>query len=213
MIRARTELQCTVEDLRLASERAGGRREELSTELTAVEFQIAEKEKTLQELKPEWEALRSQENEERRELDGQKAKLESLFAKRGRMDRFRTKGERDRYLMGEIASVDAYRTSQDTALQAANNNLVAARTSLGEIEERLGQAQDTVEDGREQMRKTADELSKAKDKHSTMSEKRKTLWREETRLRSVVDNLGDELRSAERLLASMMDKVSLRIYC
>lgn len=123
------------------------------------------------------------------------------------MDRFRTKAERDRYLRGEIASVEAYRTSQNAVLDTSKNDLKAAKDSLTQVEQRLEQAQETVEDGRDQIKRLSDEIAKSKDKHSEMSERRKTLWREETRLRSVVDNVGDELRTAERTLASMMDKV------
>ncbi|KAH8083787.1 structural maintenance of chromosome protein 3 [Cristinia sonorae] len=206
LIRARTELECTVQDLRLAKDRAGGMREDLEAELTTVITQIEQKEAELQALQPEWDALRAEESNLRRELDVSKAELDALFSKRGRLDRFRTKAERDRFLRGEIASVEAYRVSQDAVLTATKNDLVTARRSLEEIVEKLGQAEETVEDGREQMRKLTEDIAKAKDKHATMSEKRKTLWREETRLRSVVDNQADELRAAERLLASMMDK-------
>ena len=209
LIRARTELECTVEDLKLAADRAGGKREELQNELATLQAEIGQKEVELEGLKPEWGQYRTRENEEKRELDAARARLETLFAKRGRMGRFTTKGERDRYLRSEIASVEAYRASQTTALATSKNDLDAARNSLGQIERNLTQAQDTVEDGREQVKKLAEEIAQLKDSHANMSERRKTLWREETRLRSVVDNLNDEFRSAERLLASMMDKVSV----
>ncbi|THH30921.1 hypothetical protein EUX98_g3237 [Antrodiella citrinella] len=206
LVRSRTELQCTIEDLTLASDRAGGKREELEAELATVVAQIQEKENALGLLQPDYDALRTQENAERRELDSVKAQLDALFSKRGRMDRFRTKGERDRYLRAEIASVQAYQTAQKAAVEASKADLQTAKNSLAQIEQRLGQAQDTVEDGRDLIRRRADEISEAKDSQSTMSEKRKSFWREETRLRSVVDTQADEFRAAERLLASMMDK-------
>ncbi|TCD64165.1 Structural maintenance of chromosomes protein 3 [Steccherinum ochraceum] len=206
LIRSRTELQCTVDDLNSASERAGGKREELEAELENIIQQIEAKEQELEELRPQWEEARTQENDERRQLDAAQAQLEALYSKRGRMDKFRTKADRDRFLNREIASVQAYRGTQDAALTKARSDLRSAQESLDNIEARLKNAQDIVTDGRTRMKDLTAEISQFKDEHSTMSEERKTLWREETRLRSVVDNLNDELRTAERLLASMMDK-------
>lgn len=207
LIRSRTELQCTIDDLNTASERAGGKREELDLELANVIEQIEAKEQELQQLRPQWEDARAKENEERRHLDDAQARLDALYSKRGRMDKFRTKADRDRFLNREIASVQSYRVTRDADLTKAKSDLDSAQKSLKSTEDQLSDAQDTVNDGREFMKELATEISDSKDEHSTMSEERKTLWREETRLRSVVDNLHDELRSAERLLASMMDKV------
>ncbi|KAI0081880.1 structural maintenance of chromosome protein 3 [Panus rudis PR-1116 ss-1] len=206
LIRSRTELQCIVADLRNASERAGGKLQELQEELQTVQGQIAEKEQALAELRPEWEAHRAREIEEKKKLDEARAKLEALFSKRGRMDRFRTKADRDRYLRGEIASVQAYRQSQEQALIAAREELENARASLTDLEKRVEGVQETAKDGRARVKQLAEEIAQLKDQHAEMSERRKELWREETKLKSLVDNEADELRSAERVLASMMDK-------
>jgi structural maintenance of chromosome 3 (chondroitin sulfate proteoglycan 6) len=49
-----------------------------------------------------------------------------------------------------------------------------------------------------------------------MTEKRRDLWREDTKLDSLVSHAVDELRTAERSPAGMMDKVrvliNIRIY-
>jgi structural maintenance of chromosome 3 (chondroitin sulfate proteoglycan 6) len=46
-----------------------------------------------------------------------------------------------------------------------------------------------------------------KDQQSELGERRKELWREDSKLGGVLAHAGDELKSAERNLASMMDKV------
>ncbi|KAL4254273.1 SMC family protein [Abortiporus biennis] len=206
LIRAQTELQCIVDDLRLASEREGGKREELEAELTHVQEQIVEKEAALEQLKPEWDALRAQEIEEKRTLEDARVKLDGLYSKRGRLDKFRTKAERDRYLQAEIASMTKYKQSQAAALESVKRELENTRNALEEVEGRIENVQEKGEDGRGRVKELAEQIVKLKDEHGEMTERRKELWREETKLKSLVDNESDELRGAERTLASMMDK-------
>jgi structural maintenance of chromosome 3 (chondroitin sulfate proteoglycan 6) len=207
LIRSRTELQCIVSDLQSAADRAGGQREELENELGEVERLIIERESSLTALLPEWEAHRARENEVKKRMDEARVKLDALYGKRGRLEKFRTRAERDRYLKAEIASVEAYSTSQNNALQNARQELEQTKASLHEIGLRAESAIDRVEDGRKRAKDLGEQLAALKDEHSELTERRKELWREETKLKSLVDNEADELRSAERSLASMMDKV------
>ncbi|EKM54326.1 uncharacterized protein PHACADRAFT_146168 [Phanerochaete carnosa HHB-10118-sp] len=206
LFRARTELECTVQDLNLAAERAGGQREALEAELADLEEHIHEREQSLRELMPQWEAHKAQETEEKRRLEAARARLEALYAKRGRVEKFRTRAERDRYLRAEIASVEAYTRTQRETLEAAQGSLQSTRDQLREVETRAEEAVDRAEDGRTRARELGEEIAALKAEHSELTEKRKDLWREETKLKSLVDNEADELRTAERTLASMMDK-------
>lgn len=206
LIRARTELECTMADLDLAAERAGGQREQLQNELETVEEQIAEKEQSLTALMPQWEAHKARETEEKKRLDEARARLEALYAKRGRLEKFRTRAERDKYLRAEIASVEAYQRSQGQALETTRQELQTARESLREVEEADEAAKERADDGKDRARKIGEDIAALKQKHSESTEKRKELWREETKYKSLVDSEADELRTAERSLASMMDK-------
>lgn len=208
LVRSRTELQCTVSDLRVAAERAGGRQGELEEELANVEEQIQGSEAELTELLPQWETRRARESEERHRLDEARARLDALYAKRGRLNKYRTRAERDQYLTREIASIEAYRNSQAAALQTFRTDLEKARESLGEVDERMEHGRGSVEDQRERARELAEQVVKLREEYAELTEKRKNLWREDTKLNSMVAHAADELRSAERVLASMMDKAS-----
>ncbi|KAI0087967.1 hypothetical protein BDY19DRAFT_202098 [Irpex rosettiformis] len=206
LIRSRTELQCIVSDLQTAADRAGGQNVVLESELTEVQQQIAQREASLAALLPEWEAHRAQENEEKKRMDDARVRLDALYGKRGRLEKFRTRAERDQYLRAEIASVETYATSQNNALHNARQELEQARVSLSEIEQRVETAVERAEDGRTRAKELGEQLATLRDEHSELTERRKELWREETKLKSLVDNEADELRTAERSLASMMDK-------
>lgn len=207
LIRSRTELQCIVADLQAASERDGGRREELEHELAMVQNQIIEKEAALERLKPEWDSHRANEGEEKRALGEVQTQLDALFAKRGRLNRFRSRADRDGYLREEIASLQAYRTSQSTALQQARTELETIKALAAEVDGKIEGAEERTEGVRSRIKELGEQIAQLKDDHAEKSERRKELWREETKLKSLVDTENEERKTAERHLEGMMDKV------
>lgn len=205
LIRSRTELECIVEDLQAAS---SGGKEEYEAELEKVERGIREKANVLAELLPEWEEQRSLQATEKRRLDEASAKLNALFAKQGRASRFRTKAERDAFLRQETSSVTAYKENQESSLETANADLENARRSQKEIDDLIKDSRNKMEDGKRRAKEIQDNIINLKDEQMGMLDKRKDLWREDTKLDSLVSHAADELRTAERSLAGMMDKVS-----
>nr|GAT43952.1 structural maintenance of chromosome protein 3 [Mycena chlorophos] len=206
LIRTRTELECIVQDLRNAGARAGGRREQLETELSGVEDEITTRQASLDALLPNWESARARDASERRALDEANIKLEALFAKRGRGAKFRTKAERDAYLRQEIAAMGTHKTTQTAALQTTIAQLQEAQKNLAEIEIKITGVQDKIEDGREKVKDLSEDMNRLKDEKIDLVEKRKDLWREDAKLESVVTRATNELKTAERALSTMMDK-------
>ncbi|KAF5360848.1 hypothetical protein D9756_004551 [Leucocoprinus leucothites] len=205
-IRSRTELECLVEDLKAAGQNAGGKREELEAELYNTRREINVKEAVLDDLLPQWEEQRNLESSEKRKLDEASTKLNTLFAKQGRVSKFRTRAERDNYLRNEIASMSNYQAGQTNALEAAKTDLERSRRSEVELQAQMSGVQERVEEGRRRAKELSEEISGLKEQQMEKTEKRKDLWREDTKLDSLVKRASDELRTAERALAGMMDK-------
>lgn len=155
--------------------------------------------------------MRGLESEEKRRLDEARARLDALYAKRGRLDKFRTKAQRDQFLRAEIASMEAFRGTQDRALAGLQEELARAKESLKEVNENIAATQQKAGDGRDRVRQLGETIAELKDKQAEDTERRKELWREDTKLESMVTHAADELRGAERTLASMMDKVSCTV--
>ncbi|KAL0569682.1 Structural maintenance of chromosomes protein 3 [Marasmius crinis-equi] len=206
MIRTRTALECIVNDLRNAGARAGSRREELDNELETITQTIATREATLDALLPQWESVRSEESTEKRKLDDVSARLSALFAKQGRVTKFRTKAERDTFLKQEIRSMQSHMGSQKKALEMTRQELDSARTSNVEIEKQIAAVQGKIEDGRKKIAELSLESGRLREKHTELVEERKDKWREDTKLESLVGRASEELRNTERVLAGMMDK-------
>ena len=206
LVRSCTELECVVKDLTAAGERSSGRREELEAELSNLNTEITQTEAQLAQLVPEWEQRKEAELTEKRSLELAKGQLGALYSKQGRLSKFRTQGERDNYLRSEIASVEAFKQNQLAALQAAQRDLASSRASLQDIEMRINNAETQADGGRERVKDLSVQISVLKNESAELTERRKELWREEAKLASQIGHASEELRSAERNLASMMDK-------
>jgi len=208
LTRSQKELELRVADLRAADARAGGQRDAIESELADVEAQVAQKEAALAALLPRWEAHRVAESEQRQALDEANGKLAALYAKKGRLERFRTRAERDQYLRSELAALESHRTVQGDALKTSNAELQAALASREQLDVRVAEVTQRGEDSRNRARDLGEELARLADQRSEWVERRKDLWREDAKLDSTRNRAADELRSAERTLASMMDKVN-----
>lgn len=209
LIRISTEVDCIIADLRASSDLDGGKRATLESELSTVEKQITQKEKDLTMLIPQWEAQRAKESAEKRKAKEASTQLGALFAKQGRVNRFKSKGERDVFLKHEIASLESYQTTRTAALESTRAELGTTRKSLEGVEQRISGVQGSMDDGKKRVKELGEQIAELKDEHSDLIETRKELWREDTKLSSMVSHATDEKRSAENNLASMMDKVGL----
>jgi structural maintenance of chromosome 3 (chondroitin sulfate proteoglycan 6) len=208
LIRSQKELELRIADLRAADARAGGQRSSLEGELAEIAGQIVQKEATLAALLPQWETHRASETEQRQALDEANGKLAALYAKQGRLERFRTRAERDQFLHSEIAALESHQAAQNGALEASRVEVQTAVTLRDQLDDRMADIIKRGQDSRNGARELGEELAELADQRGNWVEQRKDLWREDAKLDTTRNHAVDELRSAERSLASMMDKVS-----
>ena len=214
LTRSQKELELRIADLRAANARAGGERSSLEGELVEIEAQIVQKEAALAALLPQWETHRASETDQRQALDEANGKLTALYAKQGRLERFRTRGERDQFLHSEIAALESHQAAQNGALEASRAELQTAVALRDQMDERIVDVIKRGQDSRSGARELGEELAALADQRGNWVEQRKDLWREDAKLDTTRSHAVDELRSAERSLASMMDKVStVRVAC
>jgi structural maintenance of chromosome 3 (chondroitin sulfate proteoglycan 6) len=211
LTRSQKELELRIADLRAADARAGGQRKALEGELADIQAQVAQKEEVLAALLPKWETHRVAETEQRRVLDDANAKLSALYAKQGRLQRFRTRAERDQFLHSELAALESHKATQSGAVQTSGAELQTAVALRDQLDKRIADVNQRGEDSRGRARELGEELAKFVEQRGEWVEQRKDLWREDAKLDSTRNHAADELRSAERSLASMMDKVSAEV--
>ena len=124
------------------------------------------------------------------------------------MTNFRTKPERDAFLRHEFASVSAYKANQASTLEVTRAELDTGKQSQNEIDNLIQSVQGKIEDGRQKAKEISENLAGLKEEHTKLTERIKDLWREDSKMDNLVSRASDELRTVERALAGMMNKVS-----
>ncbi|EAS34253.3 chromosome segregation protein sudA [Coccidioides immitis RS] len=185
-----------------AAQQAKARRE---TELSTVQNAIKEREAELNKLTPQFNALKEEEEVSKAKLTEAETTRQRLYAKQGRISRFRNKSERDKWLQKEI---------QDTYTSLSTVKAVRMQTAeeITDLENEIALIEPETEklrkqfDGRgDAMQSMEQEVQRAKDERDSLMDQRKELWREEAKLDSILSNASQEVDRAERNLSHMMD--------
>ncbi|KAI3607875.1 chromosome segregation protein [Moniliophthora roreri] len=202
LIRQKTHLELVINDLKNSSSQSASLREELAI----LETTISTRQATLDELLPSWLDATSTQQSLQRALDEAMSRLNALFAKQGRVTKFTSKSARDSFLRGEITSLRSHYANQSAALETSKTELKTAKQSLVEVDSQIADTRAKIEDGRARIAQLADQITTLRGTHTELVEERKDLWREDTKLESLVSRASEQLRNADRVLASMMDK-------
>lgn len=106
--------------------------------------------------------------------------------------------------------MEVYQRARSTALDSTRKDATQKMQDVAEMERRIDNIQGSLEDGRTRVKDIGEQVTTLKEQQTELIERRKELWREDTKLDGLLAHAGDELRAAERNLAGMMDKVSMR---
>ena len=93
----------------------------------------------------------------------------------------------------EITSVSAYKINQASALEVTRGELDTGRQSHNEIDTLMQTVQGKIEDGRQKAKEISENLTGLKEQHTELTERRKDLWREESKVDSLVSRASNEL--------------------
>ncbi|WEW57115.1 Structural maintenance of chromosomes protein 3 [Emydomyces testavorans] len=190
-----------------AAQQAKNRHE---ADLAAVKNAIKEREVELSELTPQFNALKEEEEASKLKLTEAETIRQRLYAKQGRISRFRNKSERDKWLQKEIqdtytslSTVKAVRMQTTEEISELENDIALLEPETDKLRKQL--------DGRgDAMQSMEQEVQRAKDERDSLMDQRKELWREEAKLDSILSNASQEVDRAERNLAHMMDRNTSR---
>lgn len=206
LIREREEVRCSIDDLQAFEVDGKTKKKTLSVELDQIKKKMKEVQKKLDEITPEVEAKVKEERQMMQSLDASQARLEALYAKQGRTNKFKTKNERDNFLKQEIETTRHLQTSQQERVQDLIADVEAARQRMVELDAQQEEVTAELDQHRKSLSKLTDERVALKTKSGSMTERQKELWREDGKLTSMVSNARQEKQNAERALSGVMDK-------
>ncbi|VDM02243.1 unnamed protein product [Schistocephalus solidus] len=221
VLQRREQLQLTCADYSATLRSGKSARERAAEELARVNSQIELVEQRLTELKPEYKAARQKEDDIANALSDAEHRRKELFAKQGRLNQFRSRGQRDDWiknqmkglskaikdkentiakLTDEISKDDDRKTKLQADLTVAEDNINCVRTELETVRlDRLTVAAIQVSEDSRRLRREKDEIQTD----------RQTVYREETKIAQELNNWRDELARTEHSLRSITGKVIL----
>ena len=93
--------------------------------------------------------------------------------KQGRLARYSSKAERDKFLKKEISSIETYQETQQRNLEETEAELNSAQEQLAKAETRAEEVEKNIEDRRERMRSMGDEITALKNEQAKLQDQRR----------------------------------------
>lgn len=174
-------------------------------DLNSVQTAIKERESELQELLPQFNTAKDQEDDIKSQLTDAETLRQRLYAKQGRNSRFKNKSERDKWLQTEIkdnhtsiSTVQGVMAQTQEDIKDLENEIALLEPENERLRQQIDGRGDTIQSVDQQVQSTKDERDRLMDQ-------RKEFWREEAKLDSILTNASHEVERAERNLSHMMD--------
>lgn len=206
LLREKTKLDLTINDLNDEVQGDNKSKERAEMELKRLEQTIAEKEKELKLVKPQYEDMKRKEEEYSRELALKEQKRKELYAKQGRGAQFSSREERDKWIQTELKSLTKQIKDKISHQSKLTEDLKRDAAKQQELEKKIEDSTGGMEQLRQQIdehNKNFYELKKKKDSEQAV---RNDLWRQETQLQQTLTSHKDELSKADQALRSMAGK-------
>ncbi|EWC46967.1 chromosome segregation protein sudA [Drechslerella stenobrocha 248] len=185
-------------------------RQKHKQEMNRLQSEIASHQKELEKLLPEYNARKADEAKVRNELDQARAIQNRLHAKQGRNANFSSKKERDTYLKGDIAQINANLTRRQTARENLEKAITSVEEKIQALEAELQQTRSMRDNRAAAVNELQDKLRGAETNWDKLNDQRKTLLREDNRVSTTLGALWDDLKRAESSLSHMMDRDTSR---
>ncbi|OOF99544.1 hypothetical protein ASPCADRAFT_203317 [Aspergillus carbonarius ITEM 5010] len=200
---AQVELQAkSLSDNQVAAQASKLRRDE---DLKAVQSAIRERETELQELLPQFNVAKGQEETVKAQLTEAETARQRLYAKQGRNSRFRNKSERDKWLQAEIRDNYASISNVQGVMAQTQEDIKELENEIALLEPETERLRKQIDGRGDTIHSVEQQVQSAKDERDRLMDQRKELWREEAKLDSILSNASNEVERAERNLSQMMD--------
>jgi structural maintenance of chromosome 3 (chondroitin sulfate proteoglycan 6) len=210
LAKQRTSLELILQDLESSEGSMQKEKTEMNKQLRKLEKDIEQKRLHLQsEIVPSFQSAFQTEKKLREEFLPLDQRRQFLMNKQGRSGRFRTKKDRNAYLMREISSLEKALKDQKSSENSLQESMTTIRNHLKTFETEMDSIRSLAGQHRQQMETLNQEWRGAKEDRDRLYERRKLLWRQDAQLSASISHCQEEVRRSERHLNSTMNKVHM----
>lgn len=206
LLKEKTKLTLTINDLLEEVKGDNDSRKRAEQELEKLKINIAGREEELEEIKPQYEQMKTVEEVCTRELALKEQKRKELYAKQGRGAQFTNKAERDKWIQDELKQLTKQIKDKEDHQAKIKDDLkkdaekqVALEKKIEDHTREMERQRASIDDHNKQYY----DLTKSKDQCQAT---RKEQYRQESVLQLNLSGLKEDLAKADQSLRSMAGK-------
>lgn len=180
----------------------------IEDKLNKINAKITERDSKVNEIKPKVEILKLSIKDLENEILLLRTKQSFLSSKQGRYAQFNNSSERDIWLDSQIDGLNNEKLNINESISNLNNKKSDLNLKLQEIESQINNLQDSIngESAQIEISTIENKINSLKKDLIDLTDSRRNLWREETRCKTILDSLSEEVRYAERQVSQTMDR-------
>lgn len=171
--RIRAKIELDVKGFSEGRSQAEQAKAQYETKLQQVQETIAQRESELQELLPDFNAKKEEEDRVKRQLDESDAVRQRLYAKQGRNVHFRNKRERDDWLRREIEEANVTLATRKAILMQTTEDVAEQEEAIERITVEVQELRQKFENRGDSMQSMAEQVEKAKEERDRLMDRRK----------------------------------------
>ncbi|EEB09795.1 mitotic cohesin complex subunit Psm3 [Schizosaccharomyces japonicus yFS275] len=205
-VQSHAAMQSDRDQLSQALEGSSHEREDKQKALASLVKLIDEKEQQLSNILPVFEQLLSKETEVRAHLHSLESETRLLSDKRGRGTQFNSNEERDAWLNNQISILDADLKEQEASGDFVRKEIDDVDANIRNKKAREAELMDLLQTRQDVFSQISSNLSEEQENRDDLLDQRKEAWRNESKLKSLINTAQNDMLKAEQKLLSTMDR-------
>jgi len=190
-------LQTKLDELKKDADIYHGKKDEYAKQLKEVEERIDVERENLTKTTDNFQAIRRRKDELKKQYDSNNTVLQNLYAKQERLNRFKSKKQRDRVLKEEMNGLRAELNEEEkecASLSKANEEI---DRKINEYVNQLNELQNDLKQSEKALAENEKERKKLRKARNERQNERKLLWREENELKKQAEEIEVGLKQNE----------------
>ena len=208
LIRQQAALLIQVQECSDGQSRSQAQATELAAELQHLEVTIGEDMQELKTLDPQLRQIAVQDAELASKTERNERSINALYGKKGRKSRFKSTGERDKWINAQIKELQEAQEKVNQQLVAEEGEFSANASEIETVQRTHGRAQEVFAKEEHHLSQLAQEISETRKHQATVSAARKELWRQEEHLKSERSVAVDDVSTCESSILRTMPKTT-----
>lgn len=196
----KNKLELDIVDGRNLQKSNNERKNTLESDLQETRNDLSKAEAALKKIGPRFDAQLAKEAELQQEIDDVSRRTKELNSKQGRAAEFKSKGERDKYLQREVATLGETLEEQQQRATTLEAEISTGVQQSGQVAGGMAKIQSELEQLKDSIEEAQKEHHRLKVQRDTKSDKRKEMWRLNEDIKTRTKLAQDQLERNERTL-------------